>query len=526
MKPVAEIIKPPAATLWERLGRLEVFSGFSPDQRDGFLREYENEPGMHVRVFEAGEAVCRKGEYELDLCCILSGALDVLDPLQPGSKFKVAKLLAGEVYGELGAIGGLPRTMDVVAAERSEIFYIPRHALKYVEINPKAREILADRYRERAVSTMIADSELFRSLPVSFIDEVVANSEIVRHELRGVTLVAQGDVADAFFIVRDGFVQVVQERDDGTKRVLGYLRAGEYFGEMSLFDNAQRIASILTAGKCELIKIKREEFVSLCRRFPPIEQELRKLIAARREQAALITPEISELLDKSGQLGVIQADALLVMDLDLCINCDNCVKACEALHGQSRLIRNGIQLGKYLIPSACRHCDDPKCMNSCPTGAIKRRPEGEIYFQYDMCIGCGNCAIACPYDNIAMIDTPTFSKAQAHKAHVTGDRNFFQPYPVTGENVERLSIWKRTFGRERGGQNPQRPISLDQGALPGHTPAAFPIKCDLCDGLPFMGCVHNCPTGAAIRIDPAKLFEETGAVSVGSRVRKAAGGSD
>jgi ferredoxin len=52
------------------------------------------------------------------------------------------------------------------------------------------------------------------------------------------------------------------------------------------------------------------------------------------------------------------------------------------------------------------------------------------------------------------------------------------------------------------------------------------IKCDLCDGLPFMGCVHNCPTGAAIRIDPAKLFEETGAVSAGSRVRKAAGGSD
>jgi ferredoxin len=76
---------------------------------------------------------------------------------------------------------------------------------------------------------------------------------------------------------------------------------------------------------------------------------LRELIAERGEQAASITPKISELLDKSGQLGVIQADALLVMVLDLCINCDNCVKACEALHGQSRLIRNGIQLGKYLM---------------------------------------------------------------------------------------------------------------------------------------------------------------------------------
>jgi ferredoxin len=59
-----------------------------------------------------------------------------------------------------------------------------------------------------------------------------------------------------------------------------------------------------------------------------------------------------------------------------------------------------------------------------------------------------------------------------------------------------------------------------------HVPVAFPIKCDLCDGLPFMGCVHSCPTGAAIRIDPAKLFEQTGAISEGSRVRKARGGSD
>ena len=139
---------------------------------------------------------------------------------------------------------------------------------------------------------------------------------------------------------------------------------------------------------------------------------MRATIERRLEAEKQLTPELSAILKESGQFGVIQADALLVMDLDLCVKCDNCVKACESLHGASRLIRTGIQLGKYLIPAACRHCDDPKCMNSCPTGAIKRRPEGEIYFQYDMCIGCGNCAIACPYDNIAMIETGKFDAAQ------------------------------------------------------------------------------------------------------------------
>jgi len=46
------------------------------------------------------------------------------------------------------------------------------------------------------------------------------------------------------------------------------------------------------------------------------------VIQRRNEQVNKLTPEISELLPESGQLGLIQADALLVMDLDLCIKCD------------------------------------------------------------------------------------------------------------------------------------------------------------------------------------------------------------
>src|SRR6185437_7180452 len=317
----------------------------------------------------------------------------------------------------------------------------------------------------------------------------------------------------------DGFVQVVREREDGTRRVLAYLRAGEYFGEMAMFDTGVRWASVLTAGKCELIKIRREDFLDLCRRFPHIEMEARKVIAQRYEQERSVTAELSELLERTGQLGMLQADALLVMDLDLCINCDQCVKACESLHGESRLIRNGIQIGKYLVPSACRHCDDPKCMNSCPTGAIKRRPEGEIYFQYDMCIGCGNCAIACPYDNIAMIDTPTFDKAQARKARIMNETNFFRPYPVASHDVGEEGLLRRLFSFA-GITSKRKPVTMGAGLDYEHVPVAFPIKCDLCDGLPFMGCVHHCPTGAAIRIDPATLFEETGAISQGGRVRK------
>jgi CRP-like cAMP-binding protein/Fe-S-cluster-containing hydrogenase component 2 len=521
----APILKEPSTIVWQRLSQLEVFQGFTEDQRDAFLRAYEFEPALGMRRFNPGEVICRKGEYELDLCFVLSGEIDLVEDETHGS-VHVANMGPGMFYGELGALGGLPRSVNVIAASETEIFYVPRHTLKYLEINPQARTIISQHYRERAVRNVAAELDLFRGVPSEFITELIPKCEIVRYELRGVPIVKQGEPGDALYIVRDGFVQVLRQEPDGSERVMAYLRTGDFFGEMALFETGVRGSSVLTAGKCELIKIGGNDFLDLSRRFPEIEVEVRKVIARRREQDRAVTPELSELLRKMGQLGVIQADALLVMDLDLCIKCDNCVRACESLHGQSRLIRNGIQLGNYLVPSACRHCDDPKCMNACPTGALKRRPEGEIYFQYDMCIGCGNCAIACPYDNIAMIDTPTFDRAQARKSRIMNDPGFFRPYPVAAHDVADEGWLSRLFSRGRHAKSKRKPALAQAGGAPSHVPAAFPIKCDLCDGLPFMGCVHSCPTGAAIRIDPATLLDKTGAVSAGSRVRKARGGSD
>jgi len=261
------------------------------------------------------------------------------------------------------------------------------------------------------------------------------------------------------------------------------------------------------------------------------------VIERRHRQEKLITPEISDLLERSGQLGYVQAAALLVMDLDLCIKCDNCVKACESLHGESRLVRSGVTIGRYLVPVVCRHCEDPRCMNSCPTGAVERRPEGEIYFQYDQCIGCGNCAIACPYDSIAMVETGKFDRAQAKKAAAVG-RPFYRPYPVAS-HCAAPGLWERISGGHARGE-PERLASSEfaqirdrnekvqaatqaESGAGAHVPVAFPIKCDLCDGLPFMGCVHNCPTGAAMRISSTTLFGQAQAVRGGSAPLRKAG---
>ena len=70
----------------------------------------------------------------------------------------------------------------------------------------------------------------------------------------------------------------------------------------------------------------------------------------------------------------MNAQSLLVLDLEKCTRCDECTKACADAHdGVTRLIREGLRFDKFLVASSCRSCLDPYCMVGCPVGSIRRR---------------------------------------------------------------------------------------------------------------------------------------------------------
>ena len=100
--------------------------------------------------------------------------------------------------------------------------------------------------------------------------------------------------------------------------------------------------------------------------------------------------------------GLMEAQSLLVLDLEKCTRCDACVTACADSHdGVTRLVREGLRFENFLVATSCRQCRDPLCMVGCPVGAIRRRNSLEVIIE-DWCIGCGLCAKNCPYGNINM----------------------------------------------------------------------------------------------------------------------------
>lgn len=203
----------------------------------------------------------------------------------------------------------------------------------------------------------------------------------------------------------------------GVQRVLRYLGRGDALGEIGLVLQQPRSATcvasahsgaVVEATDIELVKVPADLFHELMKMSPKVRAEVDRMIAGRRESdLQLATAPIDSLSHSSRaeQLGLLQGQKLMLIDLDRCTRCGDCVQACINTHddGHSRLFLDGPRFGKYLIPSSCRNCRDPVCMIGCPVGSIQQGDSGEVIVR-DWCIGCGVCSRQCPYDAIQMHD--------------------------------------------------------------------------------------------------------------------------
>jgi Fe-S-cluster-containing dehydrogenase component len=254
----------------------------------------------------------------------------------------------------------------------------------------------------------------------------------------------------------------------GSPDILAYLSRGDCFGEMALVLDAPRQATCIAydhpvddskrkPGRVELVRIDGAAFKKLLDTSDTLRAKVDRLVADRYVEIvggdlqAVGAADVSLTHSEEFQdAGLAQGQSLLLIDLDRCTRCGDCVRACQNTHedGHSRLFLDGPTFDRFLIPSACRQCLNPACMIGCPVGAIQRGDNGQIEIR-NWCIGCKLCAEQCPYDAIA--------------------------------------IEKREDGRQAN-------------------------VCDQCttvgDGTPM--CVHACGPGAAQRVDGRKFFEEWG----------------
>jgi phenylacetyl-CoA:acceptor oxidoreductase 27-kDa subunit len=97
----------------------------------------------------------------------------------------------------------------------------------------------------------------------------------------------------------------------------------------------------------------------------------------------------------------------MVINLNACIGCYNCMVSCKQEHFLpmgvffSRVLVG--ESGKYpavqrlIYPVLCNHCKIPPCVDACPTGATRKREDGIVEVDSNVCMGCRACLVSCPY---------------------------------------------------------------------------------------------------------------------------------
>ncbi|HTK75914.1 MAG TPA: cyclic nucleotide-binding domain-containing protein [Gemmataceae bacterium] len=265
---------------------------------------------------------------------------------------------------------------------------------------------------------------------------------------------------------------------DSPETILAYRARGELLGEIGLLRGQPRSATCVAYVRpteqrgpkqdleaVELVHLPAALFEDLKRdaRFrTKVEQiaEERRRSDVRRQSAPIGAAEAVHQSERFAELGLIQGQRLMLIDLDRCTRCDECVRACVNTHadGRSRLFLDGPRFGRYLVPTTCRSCLDPVCMIGCPVGSIHRGDNGQIVIE-DWCIGCEMCAKQCPYGSIVMHDAGVLPESS----------HGWRAAPADALNGD---AWTGPRFRDGDWRPVRAPVALDRDFLAGQRPAA------------------------------------------------------
>ncbi len=401
-------------------------------------------------------------------------------------EFNTTVLTEGEMFGEISALGRTPRAATVFAEGDVTLLEIRWQGLRDLRrYSPQLRQYIDRNYRERSLKVHIRETSLFESLSEEEIDKVVAatvfetygefdwygsykqriSEDGTSRAIEEPVILREGDYVNGMVLIRSGFARL-SESTGGSERTISYLGRGDTYGFQEIAHGWRSDSAIPYQRTLRAIGYTDVLIVPT--------QILEELVIPRMQTSQL--PQLFDLENSAERFafGEAQDDSvdpalleflvehrfnngtsIMMIDLDRCVRCDDCVTACATVHnGNPRFVRHGKQFRNYMIANSCMHCSDPVCMLGCPTGAIHRDPEGgQIVINEATCVGCSVCADSCPYDNIRMVA-------------IRDEESLFHIDPVTQQPIVKAT------------------------------------KCDLCvDQWGGPACERSCPHDALKRVD-------------------------
>lgn len=346
-------------------------------------------------------------------------------------RYETFTLEAPQMFGELAALTRSPRTTSIFAAEDETLLFELRwQGLRDIrEWSAPFKQRIDHLYHERGLAIRLQECPIFKNLPDSALDEIARASlfetyggfdwmhrfksamgrtgadQIIEQEQ---LIYEQGTHVDGLLLINNGFVRITERVDQG-ERTVGYLSRNDTYG-LDEIAHAQESDSTIAAraglraiGYVDIIRIptyliRKHVLPGLIPHFAGQGQSSGKGQGSDEMRQGLMDFFVDHRF--------INGEHAMVINLDRCVGCDDCVRACATAHDNNpRFARHGYTFENAMVVNACMHCTDAVCLIGCPTGAIHRLEDtGTVVIDDNICIGCETCANSCPYNNIRMVD--------------------------------------------------------------------------------------------------------------------------
>ena len=223
-----------------------------------------------------GHVVLRHGEQSRELYVTLTGELAVLVPGE-GPR-RVAQIHAGEIFGEMAAVNGEPRSASVVAVTPSRLLRVPAPAFaRFVEqarLQTSLPELWARRHDLESAGILAGASVTVRTQ--------FARRAVRRTIAPGSTLIREGSRSSTVFVLVAGRVQVYKGSApllvNGAPIIVG---PGSLIGETAPFLKQARNASIVTVDECEVLAIRGADFKKIVQRSPHLFFNISRVVRQR-----------------------------------------------------------------------------------------------------------------------------------------------------------------------------------------------------------------------------------------------------
>jgi hypothetical protein len=127
---------------------------------------------------------------------------------------------------------------------------------------------------------LLKEIDIFSGLSASELAAIAAVTEEMEYG-EGQIVIKQNDFGETVFLIIEGKVSVIMEKENGKEEAIDHMTSGSAFGEMALIDNAPRSASIRTDTPCRFLILHKQEFKETAMEFPRIALQICSVLSRR-----------------------------------------------------------------------------------------------------------------------------------------------------------------------------------------------------------------------------------------------------